>query len=347
MNDPAAGVQVRALEDAGEGAWNAFVDACPQASFFHRAEWRRVITRAFGHRTHYLYAAGADGAIRAVLPLAEVRSRLFGHALVSTPFCVYGGAAGESGAVEALEARAAALAEALGVGALELRNVERCRPDWPAKSLYVTFRRPIAADVDANLKAIPRKQRAMVRKGIDAGLQSAFDEDLDRFFRVYATSVRNLGTPVFPRRYFAVLRELFGDRCRILTVTQAGTAVASVMSFYYRDTVLPYYGGGTEQARRCKAHDFMYWELMRRACEDGIRVFDYGRSKVGTGSYDFKKNWGFEPQPLHYQYHLVRAAQVPEVNPLNPRYRLFIRLWQRLPLPLANALGPLLSRSLG
>jgi len=120
-----------------------------------------------------------------------------------------------------------------------------------------------------------------------------------------------------------------------------------VMSFYFRDEVLPYYGGGAALARDLKGNDFMYWDLLRRACERGVRVFDYGRSKVGTGSYSFKKNWGFIPEPLHYEFQLMKATQLPDINPLNPKYRLFIDAWKRLPLPVSRWLGPFLARSLG
>ena len=138
----------------------------------------------------------------------------------------------------------------------------------------------------------------MVRKGIKAGLQSAIDDDVERFFSAYSASVHRLGTPVFSKRYFRILKQVFGADCEILTVTRDGQLVASVLSFYFRDEVLPYYGGGTAAARELAGNDFMYWEVMRRACERGIRVFDYGRSKRGTGSFDFKKR-GFEPEPLH------------------------------------------------
>ena len=130
-------------------------------------------------------------------------------------------------------------------------------------------------------------------------------------------------------------------------VTREGRTVASVLSFYFRDEVLPYYGGGTLEARECAANDFMYWELMRRACERGLRVFDYGRSKLGSGSYDFKKNWGFAPQPLHYEYLLVRGKRVPDLNPMSPKYSLAVALWRRLPQPLVNAIGPHIVRNLG
>lgn len=341
-------LEVQSLAKVGYAAWNAFVEAHPAGTFFHLAEWQRLIEEVHGHRTEFLVAV-RDGSIEGVLPLAEVRSRLFGHALTSLPFCVYGGTLAVSDAArEALEVHAVTLARARGVEHLELRFREGARADWPGKDLYVTFRKAIDADPEANLKAIPRKQRAMVRKGIDAGLRAEVDQGIERFFPIYATSVRNHGTPVFARRHFARLLDLFGDRASVDTVvTTAGEAVASVLSFHFRDEVLPYYGGGLPAARDLKAFDFMYWSVMCRAAGQGARLFDYGRSKVGTGSFSFKKNWGFEPQPLPYRYHLVRASQVPDVNPLNPKFRLFISAWQRLPVPVANLIGPWLARSLG
>ena len=228
-----------------------------------------------------------------------------------------------------------------------MRNREVRQPDWPTKQLYVTFRKTIDPDPEQNLLAIPRKQRAMVRKGIKAGLESTCDASVDRFYTAYSESVRSLGTPVFSRSYFEILREVFRDQIDILTVTHQGELVSSVLSFYFRDEVLPYYGGGTPRARQLKGNDFMYWELMRRSCERGVRVFDYGRSKQGTGSYSFKKNWGFEPAPLYYEYHLVKARQMPDVSPMNPKYRLFINAWKRLPLSVTRLVGPLIARNLG
>lgn len=342
-----AALEVRELDRADAARWDAFVTACPEATFCHRAGWKTVIEEVFGHRTYYLYAA-AGGEIQGVLPLGHIRSRLFGNALISTPFCVYGGVAAQSEAARtALEEAAQQLAARLEVDYLEMRN---CRPrhaDWPSKELYVTFRRTLDADPERNMAAIPRKQRAVIRKGIAAGLESVVGADLGRFYDLYAQSVRNLGTPVFSRRYFAALKEVFGDDCELLYVTDKGRAVAGVMSFYFRDEVFPYYGGGGDLARDLKANDFMYWELMRRAGERGIRVFDYGRSKRGTGSYRFKTHWGFEPQPLHYEFKLVQARQVPDLNPLNPKYRLFINIWQRLPLFLTKQIGPHIVKNIG
>jgi FemAB-related protein (PEP-CTERM system-associated) len=335
--------------DTGHAAaWDAFVMACPQATFFHRAGWQRLLEEVFGHRTHYLCAV-ADNRITGVLPLAHVKSVLFGNALTSLPFAVYGGvAAADEASAAALEAEAQRLARHLGVQHLELRHRERRHADWPVQDLYVTFRKPILPEEEANMLAIPRKQRAMVRKGIKNGLTSAVDPDEERFFRLYADNVHRHGTPALPRRYFAELQREFGSDCELLTVSSAeGRPLSSVLSFYFRDEVLPYYAGDDEAARDLAANDFKYWELMRRSCARGLKLFDYGRSKQGTGPYAFKKNWGFEPTPLHYEYQLYKRDAVPQNNPANAKYKLMIETWRRLPLGVANWLGPHIVRSLG
>ena len=321
---------VRELDERSEPAGDRYVEAATDGTFFHVAGWRAVIARAFRHPTCYLLAE-QDGALSGVLPLAHLRSRLFGKRLVSVPFCVYGGPlASDEASRDALLDHARALMRSVGADTLEFR-----------------LRRPIAGDNEANLKAIPRKQRAMVRKGIQNGLRSEIDGNPARLHRVYAESVRNLGTPVFAARYFRLLAERFRDRCEILSVLDGDRAVAGVLSFFFRDEVLPYYGGSTAAARRLAANDFMYWEVMRRAADRGARLFDFGRSKFGTGSFDFKKYWGFTAEPLHYQYLLRPGCAVPEHNPLNPKYRLMIAAWKRLPLPVANLLGPPIVRGIG
>jgi len=329
-------------------AWDAYVLAHPRATFFHRAGWQRVLREAFRHDTHFLYVEDG-GRVSGVLPLAHVKSLLFGSSLASLPFAVYGGVvADDADSAALLEAEAERLARSLGVRHLELRNLERRHPEWPEQDLYVTFRKALLPDEEANLLAIPRKQRAMVRKGIKNGLASALDEGVERFFALYADNVHRHGTPALPRRYFEQLRREFGRDCEVLTVSSAdGRPVSSVLSFYFRDEVLPYYAGDAEAARELAANDFKYWELMRRACARGLATFDYGRSKQGTGSFSFKKNWGFEPTPLHYEYRLYKRDAVPQNNPSNAKYRLLIETWRRLPLALANRLGPYVVRSLG
>ena len=340
--------RLSAKSDVNTAAWDDFVQTCPTATFFHRAGWQSILQEVFRHDTYFLYAE-TDGHIEGVLPLAHVNSLLLGNSLVSLPFAVYGGvAASNEIAAQALEQEAQNIAKRLGVAHLELRHVAARHIDWPIQDLYVTFRKEIFPDEDANMLAIPRKQRAMVRKGIKNGLVSELDSGVDRFFALYADNMHRHGTPALPKRYFQALRAEFGSDCEVLTVAGPdGRALSTVFSFYFRDEVLPYYAGDDEAARESAANDFKYWELMRRSCARGCKVFDYGRSKHGTGSYAFKKNWGFEPQPLHYEYCLYKRDAVPQNNPANAKYKLLIETWRRLPIGVANWLGPFVVRNLG
>lgn len=341
-------VTVRPFQADDGRQWDDFVRSCESGSFFHLSRWKRVIERAFGHDTHYLIAE-CEGVVTGVLPLTRVRSRLFGSSLISNAFAVYGGpVATDQQSHDALDRAATQLMIKLGVPRLEMRGFSASRTGWHTRSdLYATFRKELHRSAEANLKAVPRKQRAMIRKGIQNGLRSEIDEGIDRLYRIYAESVRNLGTPVFAKSYFRILVEEFSDCCDIVAVTINGKAIAAVLNFYFRDEVLPYYGGGLPAARQLAANDFMYWEVMRRACERGCRLFDFGRSKTGTGAYAFKRNWGFEATPLCYQYRTAAGHKAPDLNPLNPKFRLLVAAWKRMPLPLAMRIGPLIVKGIG
>ena len=339
-------ISLDAAED--RSVWDSFVREHPDATAFHLSAWGRAIQKSLGHKAHYLAAVRGQEML-GVLPLIHVRSRLFGNSLSSNAFAVYGGPVATSEDAHAvLDAAAWGLAQKLGISALEYRCQTPQRPDWATKSeTYATFRRALTQSSDDNLKAIPRKQRAEVRKSLEKNLTVTVDRNTAAHFSVYAESVRNLGTPVFSRKLFASLLDCYGEDADILTVWHEGTPVSSVLSLYFRNEVLPYYGGGIDAARDLRANDHMYWMLMEHARNRGCTSFDFGRSKYGTGAFAFKKNWGFEPAPLHYAYRLADGAAVPDINPLNPKYQLMISTWKKLPLWVANRAGPLISRSLG
>jgi FemAB-related protein (PEP-CTERM system-associated) len=341
-------LNVKEYSDVDASRWDRFVDHCPEATFFHRSQWRGVIESIFRHRTHYLYVERGDKIV-GILPLAHVASGLFGSSLTSLPFCVYGGAAVSEPAARAiLHNYAHELALSLKVGHLELRNREITEQDWLHRDLYATFRKPLLADPVANFDAIPSKRRNMVRRAAKAGLSVVLNDTVDRFFPLYADNVHRHGTPPLPKRYFRALANVFGPDQEILTVLDAtGRPVSSAFLFYFRNEIIPYYVGDCVEARNLAANDFMYWEIIRHAALRGCRMFDWSRSKKGTGSFEFKRTWGFEPQPLCYEYLLVSGNSVPEHNPLNPKYRLLIKLWQKLPLPVANLIGPHIVKSLG
>lgn len=340
-------LDLKLLTPADHTRWDAFVANHPNGSVFHLAAWAGVMTQAYRHTPHFVLAA-RDGRVEGILPLVEIKSRLFGHALISNAFCVAGGplAADEETRVALLK-EAERIGRSIGVAYVELRDTAG-GAGWTAKDdLYFGFEREMDADEAKNLLQIPRKQRAVVRKAIDGPFRVTTDKDLDTFFALFSRTVRDHGTPVFPKRFFRAILEALPENADILTVWQDDKPLSSVLSYYFRDRVYPYYTGSDIAARNVGTNDLMYWKLMRHAVERGCRVFDFGRSKVGTGPFSFKKNWGFEPRAIAHQYLLLKRDTLPNVNPTNPCYAKLIDVWRRLPLPVANFISPFISRNLG
>ncbi|HEX9946393.1 MAG TPA: FemAB family XrtA/PEP-CTERM system-associated protein [Allosphingosinicella sp.] len=326
---------------------DSFVADHPEAELFHRPAWTKGVEQGTGQTGRYLIAEDHGGRLTGLLPLTRVRSPLFGCALVSTGFGVGGGIlAGTRMAVEALAAAAWSLAEREGCPSVTLRG-GRLPDDWRREEgVYAGFLRDLPATDEAILQSIPRKQRAEVRRSLGHGLEvttGSGPRDLDDHYRVYAESVRNLGTPVFPRGLFEAMVREWGEDADIVTVHADGRPVAAVLSLYFKGKVHPYWGGGTSEARALRANDLLYYSLMRHSAARGCTAFDFGRSKLGSGAFAFKKNWGFAPRPLTYA---TKGAH-RELDPRSPRYRLQTAAWRRLPLPIANRLGPFLARGLG
>ena len=333
-------------------AIDGYVRAHPLAIPFHLSGWSRAVAKGCGQANHYLIAE-AGGAIVGILPLTAVHSPLFGRALVSSAFAVGGGVlADDEGVAKALVDEAVAMAERLTCPTLELRGgMIAVGAGWHHdETTYLGFVRDLAADDEAELFAIPRKQRAEVRRALGFELTVATgraEQDRAAHYAVYSESVRNLGTPVFPRALFDGVLDDFGDEADILTVSHGGTPIASVLSLYWRGTVMPYWGGGTAAARQWRANDLMYYALMNHARGRGCKQFDFGRSKAGTGPAAFKHNWGFEGAPLAYAKYAADGEAPRDINPLNPKYRMQVALWQKLPLSVANRIGPMIARGLG
>ncbi len=352
MNAPfrPALMAVRLADPGDRGAIARLVAEADGATPFHRPEWFEAVHRAAGHPAHVLLAE-RGGALAAALPLHAVHSPLFGRALVSAGFAVGGGVLGDAGAAPELFAAAQELARRLTCPTIEVRGgVMPEDATWHIKrESHAGFVAPLAADDEAQLAWIPRKQRAEVRKGLANGMAVRTGRNMaDRamHYAIYAESVRNLGTPVFPRALFEAVMDAFGEDADILTVLHEGRAVASVLSLYHCGAVMPYWGGGVHAARGLRANDVMYYALMCHARVRGCTSFDFGRSKTDTGAYHFKRNWGFTPQPLSYAVWSADGAPPRDVNPLSPRYKAKIALWQKLPLGIANRVGPWIARGL-
>jgi FemAB-related protein (PEP-CTERM system-associated) len=338
-------MRVRLATPQDDAAIAAYVAGHPQATAFHRLEWGRAVAKGCGQKAHVLVAEGEG--LKGILPLTEIHSPLFGRALAASGYAVGGGILCDDPATgEALAAEALAMAARLSVPGVELRGGYLPQGWERDETTYLGFVRDLSTDDEAELLAIPRKQRAEVRKALGFELTTDLN-DRDAHYHVYSTSVRNLGTPVFPKSLFAAVLDAFGEDADILTVRRDGELLASVLSLYHQGTVMPYWGGGTADARKWRANDLMYFALMGHARTRGCTRFDFGRSKAGTGAAAFKHNWGFEGEPLVYVSKTLDGRPKRSVNPLDPKYSLQVKLWSKLPLPLANRLGPMIARGLG
>ncbi|MGN6497424.1 MAG: FemAB family XrtA/PEP-CTERM system-associated protein, partial [Tsuneonella sp.] len=338
------------LRDPGEAARiEAFV-AEHGGTPFHRPAWLRAAEQGTGQRALGLIAE-RSGGLAGWLPLTEVHSPVFGRALVSSGFGVGGGPLAADDAVAERLCRAAEeLALRRSCLTIELRG-GAAPPDWRRRAdSHCNFAGPLAADDEAQLLAIPRKQRAEVRKGLAQDFEvtvGTAEGDRAAHYAVYAESVRNLGTPVFPRQLFDAVLGQFGESADILTLRRQGRAVASVLTLYHGGAAMPYWGGGTWAARGLRANERMYYELMLHARRRDCCTFDFGRSKTGSGAYSFKKNWGFAPEPLTYATWTAPGHAPRNIDPTSDAYSARIEAWKRLPLGLANRLGPLIARGLG
>jgi FemAB-related protein (PEP-CTERM system-associated) len=355
-------ITIRFYQDLDRPLWDSYVLNHPSGTFFHLIGWKAVIEKTFHHKPYYLIAerngnssnptnpsnpinpTNPTNPVVGILPLFSVKSLLFCKSLVSVPFAAYGGILADNQEVAYhLFEKAKEITCSEGLEYLELRNREGGIENLPSKELYVFFRRSIFEDLESNMNAIPRKSRRMIRVGEKAGLSYKFgrEELLSEFYEILSRSYHRLGSPIFSMKLFKNLLGELNEQANILLVkNREGKPISSVLTFFYKDQVLPYYAGSLFEYRDLAPNDYMYWQLMKYGCENGYKLFDFGRSKVDTGSHDFKRHWGFEPEPLLYQYFLSRIHEIPNLSPANPKYEKKIELWRKMPFWATKMIGP-------
>lgn len=335
-------------DSAFDARWERFVLAHPGTMHAHRAAWRGVIREVFGHETHYLTARDHDGLVRGVLPLVRVRTALFGDYMVSVPYLNYGGpVADDDGVVARLLDQAASLAERLGVAHMEIREC-RPRPGWPARTDKVAMELELPPTHDALLRQVGSKLRAQIKRPLREGARprSGGVELLNLFYEVFARNMRDLGTPVYSRHFFSSVLRAFPEGARLFIVRIGTRAVAAALTLRFRERVEIPWASSLREFNRYGVNMLLYSEVLRHAIETGAGMFDFGRSTRDAGTYRFKAQWGARPRPLYWHYWLRAGDRPPQLTPSNPKYRLAIRMWQRLPVPLANLIGPHLVRGL-
>ncbi|MBL8857419.1 MAG: FemAB family PEP-CTERM system-associated protein [Planctomycetes bacterium] len=347
--ETAAQVEVRRFDPATDSARDDFVRSSSSASVFHLAGWRRAVERTFGHDPRDL-VAWQEGRVVGVLPLFACRSPFGKRHLISTPYGVYGGAIGETEEIErALSDAAVAMAKADGVGRLELRCLRAPSLDLVPSDLYATFIQPLPETTEEVWTRMPKRARAEVRKAIERhGLVLCEGEwYLDDLFEMFHDSKKGLGSPGLPKRWFENLKRELGDACVVHLARTPDMPIAATMSFVIRDTIYFYYVGTIPDANRnFNATNYLVTRLQEWGVARHLKFFDLGRSRVGSGPYEFKKHQGFEPTPLHYRYALVKSASLPSFNPSNPKTERLRTTWTKLPSWMTKSLSSALMRYL-
>ena len=344
--DQAAAVTISA--DVTPTEWDRYVGDHPDATPDHLWGWRRVFADVFGHDSVYLVAR-RHGAVTGVLPLVLFQSRVFGRSITSVPFLNYGGIlADDSASAAALLEQATAETRAFGGSHLELRHQRRVFEDLPCRQHKLAVTRPLPATVGELWAGTDRKVRNQVRKAQKAGLVAANGgrELLGSFYEVFARNMRDLGTPVYSPRLFEMTLGVLGERAELFVVRQGSRTLAGAVAIRLRDTMLVPWASSLRAYRHLCPNMLLYWTMMEQGTASGVKTFDFGRSSPGSGTHQFKLQWGARATPLAWEYVMLSGHDVPDQGPSNPKFRLAIGAWKRLPLAVATRLGPAIARHL-
>ena len=335
--------------DTDESAWHSFIQSASLATAYHQFGWKHVISKSFGHHCYYLAAIDDAGEWQGMLPLVHMRSKLFGNFIVSVPYVNYGGLLIRSeAAVTPLLNEAERLRCTAGASHVELRHLSYCLEDQPSRQHKVTMLLGLADNIDDQWRTFNAKVRNQVRKAEKNGLHCVIGqlELLDAFYQVFARNMRDLGTPVYSKKFFRNVLATFSDSTKIIAVYHEGNVIAAGIALWFKKTLeIPWASSIRDYKAYCP-NNMLYWQAIQFAIEHGFKTFDFGRSTPNEGTYHFKKQWGAQPRQLHWQYLMAKDASMPSLNPSNPKYQIAIRVWQRLPLPLTKALGPHIVRNI-
>lgn len=344
-----ARLAVEAYAPAARDGWQAFVESAPGASLYHDIRWREVVEETFGHPTRYRLCRDPDGRIVGVLPLVHLKSLLFGSFLVSMPYFNYGGICAETEAArDALLSSAVEAARETGARHVELRHTAPLAFDWPLRTDKVSMRLTLPDDPEVLWARLGSKLRSQVKRPQKVGMEALIEgpERLDAFYEVFAANMRDLGTPVYPKRFFAAILERFPESTRICSVYAGSRPVASGFLVGFRRTLEIPWASSLRSHNHASPNMLLYWRALAFACEQGYETFDFGRSSRDAGTYRFKAQWGAEPTTLHWHYWLRTPGVLPQLTPSNPKYRMAIGIWRRLPVAVTRVLGPRIVRSL-
>ncbi|HRD65452.1 MAG TPA: FemAB family PEP-CTERM system-associated protein [Candidatus Competibacter sp.] len=338
------------LSESDKNRWNAFVQAADDATCYHQAGWKEVIENTFGHKTFYLISEDGSKKIKGILPLVQLKSLLFGNFLVSLPYFNYGGAcvSNQEGLRDLLN-EAKIIAAETNAKYIEFRHARHLYEELPVKKTKVAMELALPEDAEQLLKLFPSKLRSQIKKPQKEGMSSKIGkiDEVENFYAVFSQNMRDLGTPVYSIKFFKNILKTFPDSTWICTVSlKSGLPVASAFLVGFKGKLEIPWASSLRKYNSLSPNMLLYWSVLKFACESGFRIFDFGRSTPGEGTYRFKEQWGAKPVQLYWHYWLKQDAVLPELNPKNPKYQVAIRLWQKMPVPLTRVLGPIIVKNI-
>lgn len=329
-------------------AWLQYVERDPSSCSSHDPQWGRVFHEVFGHHPVYLQAE-ESGEIRGVLPLVVISSWLFGRFVVSMPCLNHGGICASSPqARNALLEKAVELTKSFKASWMELRH--EAPVDWPlaVRQHKVAMQLALPQSPEILFRSFTANLRSKIRRAEKKGMAVRLGglEEVEAFYRVFSRNMRDLGTPVYSRRFFETVMEVFSERSRIFTVYDGSFPVASGLIMAFKNRLEIPWVSSIREYNRFYVNMLLYWSVLEYACKQSYQVFDFGRSTPDSGTYRFKEQWGAKPVPLYWYYWVRNGGALPELNPKNPKYKMAIKLWQRLPVTLTRLVGPAIAKNL-
>jgi len=310
---------------------------------YHDVRWGRIAERCFGHKYYVLLSENADGVIDGILPFVHIKSWIFGNYMVSMPYFNYGGVcANDESTQERLIDEAVRMAKDLKVQHIEFRQEVSLNNGFPEKTHKVSMRLRLSDSPDELLRSFPSKLRSQIKVPQKAGLTVRIGrmEELESFYTVFSRNMRDLGTPVYPMKFFRSILEAFPENTWIGSVYAGNVPVASGFLAGFKSRIEIPWASSVRSYNRFSPNMLLYWSCLKFACEQGYGTFDFGRSTAEESTYKFKEQWGAAPSPMIWSYWVHDEAKIPDLTTRNPKYQLAIGIWKRLPLPVTQMLGP-------
>lgn len=341
-------LSIRHADEIDHDKWQSFVESIAHSTIYHDARWKEIVRKNFNHPLYYITCENAHGELSGILPIVHLSSRLFGSFTISMPYFNYGGPLATSLSVEqALMTHAAALSESLGCSHMEIRET-RARPEWQSVQRKVSMILPLPDSDELLDSALGSKIRAQVNKSKNNQLNVQFGgaELLDSFYKVFSRNMRDLGTPVYGKQFFADILNLFSDNAFLCVVYRNNEPLAAGFLLGHKDKLEIPWASSLRSHNHLGANMVMYRSILKEAISRNYAFFDFGRSTIDASTYKFKKQWGAIEHPLHWHYWTRDNSDLPQINPDNPKYKIVIGAWRLLPVFVTKIIGPALARSL-